>query len=86
MGDIVNLRQARKQKARDEKLRDAEQNRALHGRSKAEKQRDRLIADKTESFVEGHRREPGDKDRQGIGDSQGIGPKSARRFSDEPDA
>ena len=58
MGDIVNLRQARKQKARDEKLSDAEQNRALHGRSKAQKQRDRLIADKSEKFVDGHRREP----------------------------
>ena len=59
----------------------AEQNRALHGRSKAEKHRDSLIADKTEKFVAGHRLEPsGDKD------SQSIGPKSAQRFSDEPDA
>lgn len=65
MGDIVNLRQARKQKARDDKLREAEQNRALHGRSKAEKLRDRLIADKSEKFVAGHRREPsGDEDNQ----------------------
>jgi hypothetical protein len=81
MGDIVNLRQARKQKARDEKLSVAEQNRALHGRSKAEKQRDRLIADKAEKFVAGHRREPaGDKD------CRGIGPKSSQRLSDEPDA
>ncbi|QND63916.1 DUF4169 family protein [Mesorhizobium loti] len=58
MADIVNLRQARKQKARDEKVRVAEQNRALYGRSKAEKQRDGLIADKAEKFVAGHRREP----------------------------
>lgn len=58
MADIVNLRQARKQKARDEKVRLAEQNRALHGRSKAEKQRDRLVADKAENFVASHRREP----------------------------
>ena len=65
MAEIVNLRQARKQKARDEKLRAAEQNRALHGRSKAEKQRDRLIADKAENFVAGHRREPsGSEDDQ----------------------
>ncbi|PWJ89865.1 uncharacterized protein DUF4169 [Mesorhizobium loti] len=65
MADIANLRQARKQKARDEKVRDAEQNRALHGRSKAEKQRDRLVADNSEKFVAGHRREkPGDPDRQ----------------------
>jgi hypothetical protein len=53
MADIVNLRQARKQKVRL-----AEQNRALHGRSKAEKQRDRIVADKAENFVAGHRREP----------------------------
>ncbi|TGQ69650.1 MAG: DUF4169 family protein [Mesorhizobium sp.] len=58
MADIVNLRQARKQKARLEKDRAAEQNRALHGRSKAEKQRDRLIANRSENFLAGHRREP----------------------------
>lgn len=87
MGDIVNLRQARKQKARDGKLREAEQNRALHGRSKAEKQRDHLIADRSEKFVDGHRREPsGDKDSQSTGYNQSIGPKSGQRFSDEPDA
>ncbi|PZV35368.1 DUF4169 family protein [Mesorhizobium kowhaii] len=81
MADIVNLRQARKQKARDEKVRVAEQNRALHGRSKAEKKRDRTIADKSDKFVAGHRREP-----LGDNDSQSIGPKSAQRFSDESDA
>lgn len=81
MADIVNLRQARKQKARDEKLRVAEQNRALHGRSKAEKERDRMIADKSDKFVAGHRREPfGDKD------NQSVRPKGARRLSDESDA
>ncbi|MGX5827514.1 DUF4169 family protein [Mesorhizobium sp. 43Arga] len=64
MADIVNLRQARKQKARDEKTRVAEQNRALHGRSKAEKQRDRLNADKAERFVAGHRLDPSVKDEQ----------------------
>lgn len=81
MADIVNLRQARKQKARDEKLRVAEQNRALHGRSKVEKERDRMIADKSDKFVAGHRREPfGDKD------NQSIGLKSARRLRDESDA
>ena len=64
MADIVNLRQARKQKARDEKLRVAEQNRALHGRSKADKQRDQLIADKAETFIAGHRLDPSGKDKQ----------------------
>lgn len=62
MADIVNLRQARKQRARDEKVRVAERNRALHGRSKADKQRDRLIADKADKFVAGHRLEPSDRD------------------------
>lgn len=64
MADIVNLRQARKQRTRDKKLRVAEQNRALHGRSKAEKQRDRLIADKADKFVAGHRLDPSGKDEQ----------------------
>jgi len=57
MGEIVNLRQVRKQKARTEKEKLAGENRALHGRSKVEKDRDRLIADKAETFVAGHRRE-----------------------------
>ncbi|UVK36284.1 DUF4169 family protein [Mesorhizobium sp. AR10] len=58
MADILNLRQARKQKARIEKERLAGQNRALHGRSKADRNHDRLTAEKAEKFVSGHRREP----------------------------
>ncbi|ESW87826.1 DUF4169 family protein [Mesorhizobium sp. M1148] len=57
MGEIVNLRQVRKQKARTEKEKLAGENRALHGRSKAERTRDRLTSDKAEKFVAGHRRE-----------------------------
>lgn len=57
MADIVNLRQARKQKARADKERVAGQNRALHGRTKAEKERDRLVAERSEEFIAGHRRE-----------------------------
>ncbi|TPJ15887.1 DUF4169 family protein [Mesorhizobium sp. B2-7-3] len=57
MADIVNLRQARKQRARDDKAQTASRNRALHGRTKAEKERHRLIADKSERFVAGHHRE-----------------------------
>ncbi|TPM30685.1 DUF4169 family protein [Mesorhizobium sp. B2-3-5] len=64
MADIVNLRQARKQKAREDKARVAEQNRALHGRSKADRQRDRLTADKAEKFIAGHRLDPSGKDEQ----------------------
>ncbi|AZO46451.1 MAG: DUF4169 family protein [Mesorhizobium sp.] len=61
MGDVVNLRQVRKQKARTEKERQAGENRALHGRSKADRDRDRMAADKAEHFIADHRREkPGD--------------------------
>jgi hypothetical protein len=70
LADIVNLRQHRKQKARAEKERTAEQNRALHGRSKAEKERDRLATEQAVRFIDGHRRErakdetpPGDGNR-----------------------
>jgi hypothetical protein len=60
MGEVVNLRQARKQKARTEKERQASENRALHGRSKSERERDRLASEKAEKFVAGHRREKPD--------------------------
>lgn len=57
MADVVNLRQFRKQKARGEREAAAEQNRALHGRTKAEKERDRISAERAENFVDGHRRD-----------------------------
>lgn len=60
LADIVNLRQFRKQKARADKESEAEQSRALHGRSKAEKQRDREQAEQASRFIEGHKREKSD--------------------------
>ena len=57
MADIVNLRQARKLKLRAGKEAEASANRALHGRTKAEKQRDAAEADKTGRLVDGHFRE-----------------------------
>ena len=62
MADIVNLRQFKKQKARGDRETQAEQNRALHGRTKAEKQRDRLTIEQAEKFVEAHRRDRRSKD------------------------
>ncbi|MFE0015201.1 DUF4169 family protein [Mesorhizobium sp. NPDC059054] len=59
MAEIVNLRQFKKGKAREERAAAAEQNRALHGRSKSEKLRDKLQAEKAERLIDGHRREPG---------------------------
>lgn len=57
MVEIVNLRQARKQKARLEKEREAAKNRALHGRTRDEKERDRRTAETSERFLASHRRE-----------------------------
>ncbi|MGO4833444.1 DUF4169 family protein [Rhizobiaceae sp. 2RAB30] len=65
MAEIVNLRMARKKKARNEKERIAEQNRFVHGRSKAEKLQAEAEAGKVSAFLDGHRREHQDDDAQG---------------------
>jgi hypothetical protein len=57
MVEIVNLRAARKRRARDAAQKTAAENRALHGRTKADKLRDRLAAEKAAAHVEAHRRE-----------------------------
>jgi hypothetical protein len=50
--DVVNLRQFRKTKARAEKEKAAEQNRILHGRTKAEKNLTRALRDKAEKALD----------------------------------
>lgn len=60
MAEIVNLRQVRKKKARAEQERIAEQNRAIHGRSKAERRHAQTLAEKETAFIEGHRRDHGE--------------------------
>ncbi|MBB6013357.1 hypothetical protein HNR59_002702 [Aquamicrobium lusatiense] len=54
MGEIVNLRQIRKRKARDDKELAAAQNRALHGRTKSERERDRKAEEKSRTLLDGH--------------------------------
>ena len=61
MTDVVNLRMARKQKARAKKEQVAAENRAVHGRTKAEKQRDRLEAERAAGHVDGHRLDRADR-------------------------
>lgn len=61
MSDIVNLRMARKRKARADKERTASENRALHGVPKAERNRSRIESEKAASFVEAHRIERDDR-------------------------
>lgn len=60
MGEIVNLRLARKAKARYTAERQAEQNRALHGRSKPEKERQKREAERSARLLDGAKREQDD--------------------------
>lgn len=57
MGDVVNLRTARKRKARSEREREAAGNRALHGRTKAETAVARAIGEKLTAHHDAHLRE-----------------------------
>lgn len=63
MTNVVNLRMARKRKMRAQKEQATSENRASHGRSGAEKLRDRLENDAAERFVEGHRLDPDGRSR-----------------------
>lgn len=60
MADIVNLRQARKQKARAARQAEAEQNRIAFGRTKAEKAATRAENRRAEQAHEAGKREPDD--------------------------
>ena len=51
-GDVVNLRQFRKQKARSDKEKAAEQNRIAFGRTKAEKTLTRALNEKAEKTLD----------------------------------
>lgn len=57
MGDVVNLRQVRKQKARLEKEREAQANRATSGRTKLERLLERNERKSNETFLDGHKRD-----------------------------
>jgi hypothetical protein len=53
MGNVVNLNKFRKRKAKEERAKQADTNRRLHGRTKAERAREALEKHKLESKVEG---------------------------------
>ena len=57
MAEIVNLRQARKAKARAGKEADAAANRAKFGRTKAEKQAEAAKAALADKALDGHKRD-----------------------------
>lgn len=55
MGDLVNLKRFKKQTERSEAAKTAESNRALFGRTKVEKQRDEMQAQRAGRILDGHR-------------------------------
>lgn len=55
MAEIINLKRARKQKARQEAEAQAEQNRISFGRSKAERRLSEAERDKAARLLDGHR-------------------------------
>jgi hypothetical protein len=57
MAEIINLRSARKAKARTEKETAAEANRLKFGRTKAEKLKDAAEKAKAHKHIDGHKRE-----------------------------
>jgi len=57
MADIINLRTARKQKARADKAAQAEQNRILFGRTKAEKRSQETEKARAEKHIDAHKRD-----------------------------
>ncbi len=62
MGDVVNLRQFRKTKARGEKEKQAEHNRLSHGRTKAEKELTAALNEKAARFLDQGRLEKSQND------------------------
>ncbi|MGA2943506.1 MAG: DUF4169 family protein [Xanthobacteraceae bacterium] len=60
MGDIVNLRSARKRQKRRESEQSAAANRLVHGRTKAERTQTRSASDKAQRDLDQHRVERGD--------------------------
>jgi hypothetical protein len=57
MADVVNLNRFRKRKQREADRREAEQNRVVHGRSKADKRALRDERERAERALAGHQRE-----------------------------
>jgi hypothetical protein len=60
MGEIINLRKARK---RNEKSKDAERaasNRVVHGRTKAERALEAARSEQTRRYLDAHKIDPGE--------------------------
>lgn len=69
MGEVVNLRLARKRKARADKAQAADENRARFGRASAERERRQAVDDLDRRRHDGHRRSPGHAGSDGEADA-----------------
>ncbi len=58
MAKLVNLRQARKDRARSEKRAKGDENAAKFGRTKAERDLEAARADKARAHLDAHKRDP----------------------------
>ncbi|WP_028032833.1 DUF4169 family protein [Chelativorans sp. J32] len=64
MGDIVNLRLQRKRKLRAEKEQLASENRVRFGRTRAQREADRLSEARESAKLDAHRRSSSDNEEQ----------------------
>ena len=55
MGDVVNLKRFRKRNEREQATKVADTNRALFGRTKSERSRDELLAERSTRVLDQHR-------------------------------
>ena len=61
MGDVVNLKRFRKKVEREQAAKHAENNRARHGRTKSERERDEATKNRLQEKLDQHR--IGEEDR-----------------------
>lgn len=58
MADIVNLRRFKKRKARDAAAKVADENRASHGRTRAQKEAEKSATERRDRQLDGHLLDP----------------------------
>ena len=68
-GNVVNLNKFRKKKQREERAKQAEINRARHGRTKAQKEREAADRERAVRMLEGKRLERGDEESDPAGEA-----------------
>jgi len=60
MGDVVNLKRFKKRGEREQAAKQTDANRALFGRTKSERTRDEVVAERNARLLEQHRIDGGD--------------------------